>query len=308
MTDGELVIARGDNTVSLESVDPALDRMALAVVGRVEARRPTVAGAELLAVACLVGLVGDGAEDPAAAQAGAVPAGGVRLVGPYPIGTNEWPARPDAGHANLLQHQFELWRVSTPPCRHHDRHGLLTLFDSQVQLGGEAAARASQPVITRLGEHATRRFLLLVALFAGPGRVLVGAAHRGVDAQVPDDRAFRVGQGLEPGEDPLPGTVPLSPAEQVVHPVPRSVLDGDVPPRNAGTDPEPYAVDRPPPRLQPTDEEAHRGQLRRLRTCAALSGVSLRILALSHRAHAGLNGPFILLETPDFQDPDPVDL
>jgi hypothetical protein len=33
-------------------------------------------------------------------------------------------------------------------------------------------------VITRLGEDAARRFLLQVALLAGPGRMLVGAADR----------------------------------------------------------------------------------------------------------------------------------
>lgn len=54
-------------------------------------------------------------------------------------------------------------------------------------------------------------------------------------------------------------------------------------------------------RLQLTDEEAHQEQLRHLRTCAALPGVSLQVLALSHRSHTGLDGPFTLLETPDFQ-------
>ena len=66
----------------------------------------------------------------------------------------------------------------------HDRHGLLTLLDSQMQLDREPAARW---------------FPLLGALFAGPRRVLMGAAHRGVDAQVLRDGAPRVGKGLEPG-------------------------------------------------------------------------------------------------------------
>lgn len=220
--------------------------MALAVVDRVEMRRPAAAGAEPLAVACLVGLVRDGAADPAAAQVGAVPAGGVRLVSTHPIGANAWPARPNAGHADPLQHRFELRRVPTLSCRHHDRHGLLTLLDGQVQLGGEPAARPAQPMITGLGEDATGWFFLQVALLASPGRMLISAAHRGVDTQVPRDRTLRVGQGLEPGKDPLPGAVPLPPAEQVVDPAPRSVLDGDVPPWNTG--PEPYAVDQLPPR------------------------------------------------------------
>ncbi|MFI7174825.1 hypothetical protein [Streptomyces spororaveus] len=40
--------------VALQSVDHALDRVVLAVVGRVEAWRSAATGSELLAVACLV--------------------------------------------------------------------------------------------------------------------------------------------------------------------------------------------------------------------------------------------------------------
>lgn len=67
--------------VPREVVDSALHRVTQAVVDRGAARWPATPGAELLTVACLIGLVGDGAADPAAAQVGAVPAGGVRLIG-----------------------------------------------------------------------------------------------------------------------------------------------------------------------------------------------------------------------------------
>ncbi len=237
--------------------------MALAVVDRVEMRRTAAAGSQLLAVACLVGLAGDGAADFAAAQVSAVPAGGVRLVGADPVGADAWPAGPGVGHADLLQYGFELRRVPALPGGHHDRHGLLALLDGQVQLGGEPAARASQPMITRLGEHAARRLLLQVALLPGPGRMMMSAAHRGVDAQVPRDRTFRIGQGLEPGEDPMPGAVPLPPAEQVVDSAPRPVRDGHVPPRNAGPDPKPYPVDQLPPR--PDRRSPRPGPLRQQR-------------------------------------------
>lgn len=245
MADGELVVARGDRAV--EVVYPALDRMALAVVGRVEARRPAATGTEPSAVARLVGFVWDGAANPAATQVGAVPAGGVRLVRADPVGADAWPGRPDMGQTHFLQYGFELRRVAALPGRDDDRQGLLALLDGQVQLGGEPAARAPKSVITRFAEDPARRFLLQITLLAGPGRMLMGTADRGVDAQVPRDRTFRVGQGLQPGEYPVPGAVPLPSAEQVVDPAPRSVLDGDVPPRHTGPDPEPYAVDQPPP-------------------------------------------------------------
>ncbi|WP_329618206.1 helix-turn-helix transcriptional regulator [Streptomyces brevispora] len=62
-----------------------------------------------------------------------------------------------------------------------------------------------------------------------------------------------------------------------------------------------FVIWEPVVRLQLVDDEAHAEQLRHLRTCAALPGVSLQILPLGHRTHAGLDGPFTLLETPDYQ-------
>ncbi|MEV1020320.1 helix-turn-helix transcriptional regulator [Streptomyces sp. NPDC050264] len=44
-----------------------------------------------------------------------------------------------------------------------------------------------------------------------------------------------------------------------------------------------------------------REQLRHLRACAELPGVSLQFLPLGTPSHAGLDGPFTLLETPDHQ-------
>ncbi|WP_443056719.1 pyridoxamine 5'-phosphate oxidase family protein [Streptomyces sp. NBC_00667] len=66
IADRWFVVSRGDGTVPLEAVDPALDRVALAVVDQVELRRPTTARATLLAVTRLVGFVRDGAADPPA--------------------------------------------------------------------------------------------------------------------------------------------------------------------------------------------------------------------------------------------------
>lgn len=47
--------------------------------------------------------------------------------------------------------------------------------------------------------------------------------------------------------------------------------------------------------------KARREQLRFLRECAELPGLSLQFLPMNTSAHAGLDGPFILLETPDHQ-------
>ncbi|MFJ1801692.1 helix-turn-helix domain-containing protein [Streptomyces sp. NPDC088180] len=50
-----------------------------------------------------------------------------------------------------------------------------------------------------------------------------------------------------------------------------------------------------------TSDEDHREQLRHLYAMAQLPGVCLQVLPLDSRVHAGIDGPFILLETPDHQ-------
>lgn len=45
----------------------------------------------------------------------------------------------------------------------------------------------------------------------------------------------------------------------------------------------------------------HLETLRHLRACADLPGIALQIMTLDRATHAALDGPFILLETPDYQ-------
>ncbi|MFF4276454.1 Scr1 family TA system antitoxin-like transcriptional regulator [Streptomyces sp. NPDC001536] len=47
--------------------------------------------------------------------------------------------------------------------------------------------------------------------------------------------------------------------------------------------------------------EVRAGQLLHLRACAELPCVSLQFLPMNSPSHAGLNGPFVLVETPDHQ-------
>lgn len=81
-----------------------------------------------------------------------------------------------------------------------------------------------------LGKDTAWWLFLQITLLAGPGCMLMGTARRG-RRRVPHDLALGVGQALEPGEDPLPGAVPLPSAKQVVDPAPRSILGGDASPR-----------------------------------------------------------------------------
>lgn len=47
--------------------------------------------------------------------------------------------------------------------------------------------------------------------------------------------------------------------------------------------------------------EVYRELLQHLRECADLPGVSIQVMPLGRTTHAGLDGPFILLETPDHE-------
>ncbi|AXK37262.1 XRE family transcriptional regulator [Streptomyces armeniacus] len=48
-------------------------------------------------------------------------------------------------------------------------------------------------------------------------------------------------------------------------------------------------------------KEVFRDQLRHLRQCAELPGLSLQIMPFGRATHAALDGPFVLLETPDHE-------
>ncbi|OEV26715.1 DNA-binding protein [Streptomyces nanshensis] len=48
-------------------------------------------------------------------------------------------------------------------------------------------------------------------------------------------------------------------------------------------------------------EETYRDQLRHLREVAELPGLTFQVLPCGRRSHAGLSGPFVLLETPDHE-------
>jgi transcriptional regulator with XRE-family HTH domain len=48
-------------------------------------------------------------------------------------------------------------------------------------------------------------------------------------------------------------------------------------------------------------EQAYRAQLRHLRACADLPGVSLQVMPFGRQTHAALDGAFVLVETPDHE-------
>jgi hypothetical protein len=75
---------------------------------------------------------------------------------PWPVAG---PAGPEAGNPDAAQGDLEPRGVTPLPGRDDDRHGFLPLLDGRVQLGGQAAARASESVVGRFDGDAAGRLL-----------------------------------------------------------------------------------------------------------------------------------------------------
>ncbi len=116
------------------------------------------------------------------------------------------------------------WGCHPLPSGHHDRQGPLALLNRQVQLGGQPTPGASQPMVWRLDGDPAGFFALPVPL-CGTGGVLMGAADGGVHADLPGDQPPRVGLGLQPGEDSLPGPIALPAPKQPIDGLPRPGVD-----------------------------------------------------------------------------------
>jgi hypothetical protein len=168
VADGELVEAGGDGTVAFEPVDAAFDGMPLLVDLAVEGGWPAAVPAPVLAVGDPVGLFGDGALDAALAQVGAVGARSVGLVAQGPVRAGPGPPRPQPGNRDLIQDSGELGAVATLPGGNENGQRFLALLGRQVNLGGQAAAGPSEPVIGRLVADTAGRFGLQVPLLRAP--------------------------------------------------------------------------------------------------------------------------------------------
>ena len=161
-----------------------------------------------------VGLVGDGAPDPPPPQVGAISPGTVGLIGQHPPRPGAGTATPGPGHPDTFQHGLELRAVAALPGGDDDRQRLLPLFTRQMDLGGQAPARAAQSMVSRLGRAGpARRLTLPVPLPAGTSRMLMRPAHRGIDADLPADRPGRIRSPLQPADNPRPGAITLPAAE-----------------------------------------------------------------------------------------------
>lgn len=75
----------------------------------------------------------------------------------------------------------------------------------------------------------------------------------------------------------------------------QEILHRDVPPTTS------FVISEAIVRDRLGGDESHRETLHHLRAHAAAPGITLQVMPLARTTHAGLDGPFILLETPDYQ-------
>lgn len=168
VTHSQLFVSRGDRAVPFQPVDSALHRMAFLVVLLVEGRWPAASGAELLAVADLVGFLRDGASDPASAQVGAVRARAVGFVGTNSGWFAAGPSRPGAGDADAFEDRLELRTVVPVPGSDQQRQRLLPLLGREVDLRGQATSGASEAMVVRLGVDPAGRLALQIPFLRAP--------------------------------------------------------------------------------------------------------------------------------------------
>jgi hypothetical protein len=157
VADSEFVVTGRDTTGLFQQTDPALDLVPALVHFTVEAGWPSTRRATPETVSCLVTLLRDGVRDLPAAQVLADLPGGVRAVGQHVVGTNArssatGPWNADAVH-DLGEHR-SVAALSGGDDGGQDTEGGI---DSEVNLGGQAATRASERMVRRLGRQPVGR-------------------------------------------------------------------------------------------------------------------------------------------------------
>src|SRR5256886_3494606 len=254
VADGEFVEPGRYRAVTLESVDAALDGVALFVDLGGECGWPAALGSLGAAVRVLVGLGRDGGLDATLAQVRAVGLGGVSLVGQHPVGTGARTATVRTRYPDALQHRDELRAVAALPGGQQHRQRFLALLAGQVHLRGQPATRAPQRVIARLDHDTTGRFPLVIWLPPSARGVLMSPGDRGVHRHIPGNQTGSVGSGLQPGHDPRPDPGPLPAPKQAVDRLPRAVAVWYIPPRRTDPHPPPDPIDELPlaPLRRPT--------------------------------------------------------
>lgn len=153
---GELVVSGRDGSGLLEKPDPALDFVSALACLAVEAGRVATGWASAEPVSGLAALLRDGVRNLASAQVGADLTGGVGAVGEQMVRPGAWMSAAGTGDADLVHDLFEDGCVTTLACRDDSGEYVERGIDGQMNLGGQAAGRAPEAVVVRLGHQTIR--------------------------------------------------------------------------------------------------------------------------------------------------------
>src|SRR5690242_4697196 len=170
IADGRFVVARRDAPGLLQQADPVLDLVSGLVFLAVEDGRTASGRTPAEAVSHLVPLLRDGVRDVPPSQVFADLAGGVGPVSEHVNGPGPRTAAAGAGNADAVRELGEQRGVA--PLAGGDGGGqdLEGGIDGEVDLCGQAAARAADRVVVRLGRQTgrTRPARIMVPLFRAP--------------------------------------------------------------------------------------------------------------------------------------------
>ena len=157
----------------------------------------------------------------------------VASVAHHGVGPVLWTACTGASHAPEVQERLQIERFVAFAPGEEERHRFAAALGAQVDLGGEAPARASESLVL-LAPH-------------GPSSVLVSANDRTIDEVfAPVQFAAPVGLALECPQHALPYTRCGPPPESAVRRAPGTEVARQVTPGRSGTEhPQDAADDEP---------------------------------------------------------------
>lgn len=137
-------VAGGEVAELFEAGEAALDDVAVTVDLGVEVRWATASSTLGLTACDLVDPLRCGERDPALPQRSAGRGMRVRLVRDHPIGTLTGSTRPHTTHADLIEQREQLRVVASLTGCDHDRHRQPAAVNSEMDLAGQPASRASK--------------------------------------------------------------------------------------------------------------------------------------------------------------------
>lgn len=148
--EGEFVVTGGQAAPLLDVIEVSFNDVAALVILGVEGRGPAATCTSTLAVGDLVGGFGNDRDDPAAAQPSACCSAGVGLIAADALRAGMWAATAAAVHFQVREQMLEHRSVVGLAGAHEHHQRSSAAVNEMVNLAGQPAAGAANPVVRRL--------------------------------------------------------------------------------------------------------------------------------------------------------------